>query len=103
MSGRVSVMTDTFRRPLCTNVRDHYAPPQSVPEVADAGEVKGHARRLSGGDDLLVADRAAWLDDGQDAGLGQHLEPVNERKIRLTSPDRSGRPVPPPPDRYPNR
>jgi hypothetical protein len=35
----------------------------SVPEVAHAGEDHGHAVLVGGGDDLLVAHRAAGLDD----------------------------------------
>src|SRR5258708_6144166 len=74
---------------------------RSVPEVADAGEVQGDVGGLSGGDDLIVADRATRLDDGPDTGLGQYLEPISERKVRVAGRDRSDRPVARPPDRQP--
>src|SRR5260370_41349655 len=72
---------------------------RSVPEVADAGEVQGDVRGLSGGDDLIVAGRATWLDDGPDTRLGQHPQPISERKVRGTGPGRSRRPGAPPPRR----
>ena len=35
------------------------------------------------GDDFVVADRAAGLDDASDAGLGQRVQPVAEREERI--------------------
>ena len=49
-------------------------------EVAEAGEDHGDALLVGGGDDFGVAHRAARLDDGGGAGLGQHVEAVTERE-----------------------
>src|SRR3989442_12397636 len=45
---------------------------------ADGGEDHGHAVRVGGADDLLVARAAARLDDGGRARGGRLLEPVGE-------------------------
>src|SRR5438105_5154649 len=55
----------------------------SVAEVATACEDHRRARRLDRCDDLLVALRAAGLDDRRDAGLERELRPVREREERV--------------------
>jgi len=49
-----------------------------MPEVADAGEHHGKAGVVGGGDNLVVADRPARLDDRGGAGLGGGQQPVGE-------------------------
>ena len=49
-------------------------------EVALAGEDHGDAVLVGGGDHLGVADAAAGLDDGRDAGGGGGVEAVAERE-----------------------
>src|SRR5262249_8100496 len=51
-----AMITDTNRqyRIKVSMIKARLAP--SVPEVADGGEIQGHAGRLSGSDDLVVAD-----------------------------------------------
>ena len=53
---------------------------QSVAEVALAGEDHRDAVLVGGGDDLVVADRAARLDHRRDAGRGGRVEAVAERE-----------------------
>ena len=38
---------------------------------------------VGGGDDLIIADGAAGLDDRRDAALERHLQPVREREERI--------------------
>src|SRR6185312_7912203 len=64
-----------------------------VGEVAGDAEVEGHAGLLGGGDDLLVADRAAGLDDRLHARLGQHFKAVGEGEERVTGGGAAGSPV----------
>jgi len=45
----------------------------SMPEMAHAGEDHGDAGGIGGGDDFLVTDRAARLDDGGGAGGNRRL------------------------------
>jgi len=49
-----------------------------VPEEPAAGEDHGQAVFVGGLDDLLVADRAAGLDDGPHPGLRRSVDPVPE-------------------------
>ena len=50
----------------------------SVAEVAHPGEQHREAGLVGGGDDLVVADRAAGLDDRGRAGFGRREQPVGE-------------------------
>ena len=54
-----------------------------VPEVAHAGEQHREAVLVGRGDDLLVAHRAARLDDRDRARLGEHVDAVAEREERV--------------------
>ena len=54
--------------------------PPSVPEVPVPGEHHREARRIGGLDHLVVAHRAAGLDDGGGAGLGGGEETVGKRE-----------------------
>src|SRR5947209_3767011 len=47
-----------------------------VPEMAFAGEDHGDVSLIRGGDHLAVANGAAGLDDGGDAGIGEEVEAV---------------------------
>ena len=76
--------------PTCAQVVDGRVKPghdefgeQLMPEVAQAGEHHGEARRVGGGDHLVVAHRAAGLDDRRRARLRHHIEPVGEGKERV--------------------
>jgi len=51
-----------------------------MPEVAHPGEDHGEAGGVGGGDDFVVAQRAAGLDHGSRAGLRDHLQTVGEGK-----------------------
>ena len=51
-----------------------------MPEVAHPGEDHGEAGGVGGGDDFVVAQRAAGLDHGARAGLRDHLQTVGEGK-----------------------
>ena len=53
----------------------------SVAEVARAGGDHRGPGNVCGGDDLLVADRAARLDDPRDPGLDGELGTVGEREV----------------------
>ena len=71
-------------------LRERWDAPASVREVARPREVHGHAGLVRGLDGQLVAHRPAGLDDGGDAGLGEHLEPVREREERVRRGDGAG-------------
>src|SRR5690242_2084863 len=64
-----------------------------VVEVPYAGEVQRDTRGLGGRDDQMVADRAARFGDGAHPGLGQDLEAVGEREVRVAGGDRARGPV----------
>jgi hypothetical protein len=49
-------------------------------EMADAGKNHGHSETVGGGDDVIVADRASWLNDGNGAGFGGFLDAIRERE-----------------------
>ena len=49
-----------------------------MPEMPDAGEDHGDAARVGGGDDFVVAHRAARLDHGGGAGVGGGDQAVGE-------------------------
>ena len=51
-----------------------------MPEVAGAGEDHGQAGRVGGRDDLVVAHRAAGLDDRGRPRLGRGQQAVGERE-----------------------
>ena len=51
----------------------------SVEEVPGSGEDHGHPQSVGRLDHLVVAERAARLDDGRYAALGRHLDVVCER------------------------
>src|SRR5579885_2462834 len=59
----------------------------SVAEVADAGEHHRHVMFIRRGDDFIVANRAARLDDGGDAGGGGGVDAVAEREEGLRGHD----------------
>ena len=64
----------------------------SVPEVPHAGEHHRHAVLVGGGDDFLVAHRAAGLDHGGDAGSAAASMPSRNGKKAseaMTEPRRS--------------
>src|SRR5690606_4359340 len=63
---------------------------RSMPEMAHAGEHHRDAALVGGGDDLVVAHRAARLDDGRRADVGDDVEAVAERKERVGGDDRPG-------------
>src|SRR5947199_6870578 len=65
----------------------------SMEEVTRFGEVQGDTGRLAGLDCLVVAHRAARLDDGADAGVDQHLRPVGKGEERVTCGYRTFRAV----------
>ena len=52
-------------------------------EVADAGEVEAYAGGVRRGHGQVVADRAARLGDRAHPGLGQDLEAIGEREVRV--------------------
>ena len=54
-----------------------------MPEMPHAGEHHGDAGVVGGLDHLVVAHRAAGLDDGGGAGLDRHQQTVGERKERV--------------------
>ncbi len=56
---------------------------KSVVEVPDAGEVERDARGLGGRDRELIADGAARFGHRADPGLGEDLEAVGEREVRV--------------------
>src|ERR1700751_5942286 len=64
-----------------------------VVEVPYAGEVQRDTRGLGGRDDQVVADRAARFGHGTHPGLGQDLEAVGEREVRVAGGDRARGPV----------
>ena len=64
-----------------------------VREVPGAGEVQRDAVFLGERDGLLVADRAARLDDRAHAGVDEHLRAVVEREERVGRGDRPGGPI----------
>src|SRR6478752_7460070 len=66
----------------------------SVEEMARSRQVHRDSGLLRGLDDELLAHRPAGLDDGADAGLDQHLEPVGEREERVGRGDRAGGALP---------
>ena len=47
-------------------------------KMSDTGKDHGDAVLVGRIDRILVADRATWLDDGLDAGLGDFLDIVSE-------------------------
>ena len=49
-------------------------------EVPDSGEDHGEAEAVGGGDDVVILDGAAGLDDGGSAGSGNGFESVGERE-----------------------
>ena len=66
---------------------------RSVEEVAGAGEVQRDPGRLGRGDDLVVPDRAARLDDRPHPGVGEHLRgrPRTGRTRRRRRPSPAAR------------
>ena len=56
---------------------------RSMPEMPDAGEHHGDAVLVGGGDHLVVAHRAARLDDRRRAGLDRRQQPVGEGEERV--------------------
>ena len=60
-----------------------------MPEVADAGEDHGEAGFVGGRDDLVVAHRAAGLDDGGGAGFGGGQQAVGEGEEGVGGDDRA--------------
>src|SRR6266571_1758129 len=64
-----------------------------VVEVPYAGEIQRDARGLGGRDDQVVADRAAGFGYGAHPGLGQDIEAVGEREVRVAGRDRARGPV----------
>jgi hypothetical protein len=58
--------------------RHIFAEKCSVAEVAHPGEDHRQPRFVGGGDDVVVADRPARLDDGGRAGLGCGEQAVGE-------------------------
>ena len=65
--------------------------PESVAEVAHAGEQHGQAGLVGRGDHLVVADRAAGLDDRGRAGLGGGEQAVGEGEEGVRGDRRSDR------------
>src|SRR5438105_218149 len=59
-----------------------------VPEVTLSGEDHRRAGLVDGGQDLLVADGAARLDDGRDARVQAHRRAVREGEERVRGQDR---------------
>src|SRR5215471_2969237 len=64
-------------------------PSWSMEEVPCPGEVQADSRTLRGLDHLAIADRPAGLHDGTDSGVGQHLQAVREREVRVARGDRA--------------
>ena len=60
-----------------------------VPEVAHAGEDHGQAGFVGGRDHLVVAHRAAGLDDRGGAGFGRGQQPVGEGEEGVRGDDRA--------------
>ena len=56
-------------------------------EVAFSGEDHGDVVLVGGGDDVCVADAAAWFDHCGDAGDGNRIETVAEREVGVTGAD----------------
>ena len=71
--------------------RDRTSRDPLMPEVAHAGEDHGEAALVGGGDHLVVAHRAARLDDRRGAGLGRREQPVGEGEERVRGDDRAAR------------
>ncbi len=61
----------------------------SVLEVPRPREDHGYALAVGGGDGLVVADRAAGLDDRRDAGLDGVLHAVGEGKVGVRGQHRA--------------
>ena len=47
-------------------------------KMSDTGKDHGDAVLVGCIDGILVADRATWLDDGLDAGLGDFLDIISK-------------------------
>jgi hypothetical protein len=60
-----------------------------VPEVAETGEHHGEAGRVGGGDDLLVPQGSARLDDRRRAGIDGGLKAVGEGEEGVRGGDRA--------------
>ena len=62
----------------------------AVAEVADAGKDHSDAQPVGGRDHFGVPDRAAGLDDGRCAGVGNGLQAVREREEGVRGGDGAG-------------
>ena len=62
-----------------------------MPEMPYASEHHGDAMLVCGGDDFVIADAAARLDDGARAGVDDDVEPVAKREEGVGGDDRIGR------------
>src|SRR5260221_11577723 len=52
----------------------------SVPIMAFSSKDHRHAMPIRGADQLGIAARPTWLDDGRDTGIGRPLERIRERE-----------------------
>ena len=52
-------------------------------EVAGASEVHGDTGCFSGSNNFFIADGAAGLDNGGDAGIDKHLQAIGEWEERI--------------------
>src|SRR6476660_3580970 len=51
-----------------------------MPELALSGEDHRNVVLVCGGDHFIVANRAAWLNDRTDAGLGRLFDTITKRE-----------------------
>src|ERR1700722_551918 len=51
-----------------------------VQEMPYAGEDHGHSEAVGGGNHIVIADRAAGLNDGNGTGFGGFFDAVGERE-----------------------
>ena len=58
--------------------------------MADTGKDHGHSEAVSGGDDVVVADGASRLNDGDGAGFGGFLDAIGEREESVGGDDAAG-------------
>ena len=58
-----------------------------MPEVAYSGVQHGETGFVGGGDDFVVADRAAGLDDGRGAGFRGGDQSVGEGEVGVGGDD----------------
>src|SRR5688572_18581586 len=61
----------------------------SMSEMPDAGEYHGDATLVGGGNHLVVAHAAAWLDHGAGSRIDHRIEAVAERKEGVRGGDRA--------------